>query len=135
MSGGVDENGLEAGYPFRPEMELTVRDAHRMLGEGKLLLVDCRTVPEWEFARVEGSVLIPLDEVERRHDEVEAGPGQRVAVICHHGVRSMRAALALRALGVKGCVSVAGGIEAWSLAADAGVRRYERGGGVIRPVV
>ncbi|MFZ4575958.1 MAG: rhodanese-like domain-containing protein, partial [Phycisphaerales bacterium] len=80
------------------------------------------------------AVHIPLDEIERRHDEVEPEPGQAVAVICHHGVRSMRAALALRALGVQGCLSVAGGIEAWSLAVDSGVPRYERAGGVVRPL-
>jgi rhodanese-related sulfurtransferase len=128
----LDERGLPTGYIFKPELELTPRDAIRMLREGKLLLIDCRTQPEFEFDHVDGSVHIPLDDIERRASEVEPQPGQQVAVICHHGVRSLRATHALRALGVPGCLSVAGGIDAWSLGADSSVKRYERSGGVIR---
>lgn len=130
----LDDRGLPAGYPFKPDLELTPRDAMHLLREGKLLLIDCRTHPEFDYVHIDGSVLIPLDEIERRASEVEPDPGQQVAVLCHHGVRSMRATLALRALGVPGCLSVAGGIDAWSLGADAAVKRYERSGGVIRPI-
>jgi len=31
-------------------------------------------------------------------------------------------------------MSIAGGIDAWSLAADPSVRRYDRAGGVITPL-
>ncbi|HEX2837395.1 MAG TPA: rhodanese-like domain-containing protein [Phycisphaerales bacterium] len=124
---GHNENGLPAGYPFKPQYEVTVNDAKAQLASGSLLIIDCRTQEEWDVVRVPGTVHIPLDQIEKRHDEVEPQPGQRVAVLCHHGVRSMRAALALRALGHGDVLSVAGGIDAWSLAADPSVRRYERG--------
>ncbi|MBS0195916.1 MAG: rhodanese-like domain-containing protein [Planctomycetes bacterium] len=137
MSGGLDERGLPIGYPFKNEYELTPRDVReRMLTDpASVLLIDCRTGAEWDFVHIEGSVHIPLDEIERRADEaVPEHAGQTVAVICHHGVRSMRAALALRALGVPRAMSVAGGIELWSLSADRAVRRYDRSGGVVRAV-
>jgi adenylyltransferase/sulfurtransferase len=115
------------GYQFKPALELTPRDARARLAAGTLVLVDCRTRAEWDLVRVPGSVHIPLDEVEQRADAVEPAPGQQVAVICHHGVRSIRATLALRALGHPGALSVAGGIDAWSLSADPAIPRYERG--------
>jgi adenylyltransferase/sulfurtransferase len=132
----LDDRGLPPGYAFKPEYELTPRDVHaRMTAHPeKVLLIDCRTQPEWDLVHIAGSEHIPLDEIEQRADEVSPAPGQTVALICHHGVRSMRAALALRALGVRGAMSVAGGIELWSLAADPSVRRYERQGGRCRPI-
>jgi adenylyltransferase/sulfurtransferase len=105
-----------------------------MLARGSLLLIDVRTREEHEFVRIPGSVHIPVDEIDRRADEVEPGEGRLVATLCHHGVRSLRAALALRALGHPTAVSVAGGIEVWATHADPTVRRYQRSGGVITPV-
>lgn len=128
----LNDLGLPHGYQFKPEYEVTPRDAQARLAAGTLVLIDCRTQQEWDLVHVPGSVHIPLDEIEKRHDEVEPGAGQQVVVLCHHGVRSMRAALALRALGHGDVKSVAGGIDAWSQGADASVPRYERGPGVCR---
>ena len=133
----LDANGIPAGYAFKPELEVTPREARARLAGGgpALLLVDCRTGPEWDLVRIDGSVHIPLDEFERRADEVAcAAAGREVAVICHHGVRSLKGALLLRASGVPGAKSVAGGIDLWSVAADAAVPRYERGPGFCRVV-
>ncbi len=135
MSASFDTEGLPSGYPFRPAYEITAREAKRKLDTDprSILIVDVRTVPEWDHVHVPGSVLIPLDEIERRADEISPAPGQMVACLCHHGVRSLKASLALRQLGLPEAMSIAGGIDAWSLAADRTVRRYERAGGVITP--
>lgn len=139
MSGGVklDERGLPPGYALKAEYEMTPREARELLQAGKLVLVDVRTPEEWELVHVPGSVLLTLARVEKDFDEIEVPAGAMVATLCHHGVRSMKAALALRASGraeLAKVKSVAGGIELWSLAADASVRRYERGPGVLRLV-
>jgi len=129
-SAALDANGIPAGYPFKPALELTPRETRsRLAGAAPgLLLVDCRTGPEWDLVRIDGSIHVPLDELDERADEVaEAAAGREVAVICHHGVRSLKGALLLRERGVPGAKSVAGGIDLWSMAADAGVPRYERG--------
>lgn len=132
---GLDARGLPQGYVLREGIEISPRDAKTKLHtEGRMLLVDVRTTPEWDLVHIPGSLHIPLDQIEERHDEIELLPGQELAVLCHHGVRSLKAALALRALGHPGAVSVAGGIELWSQAADASVPRYERGPGVLRLV-
>lgn len=126
---GINADGLPANYVFRPEFEVTARATKAAMDRGTppVLLVDVRTREEWDLVHVDGAVHLPLDQVERRWTELDVEPGQAVCVICHHGVRSLKATLALRQLGIPNAMSVAGGIEAWSLAADPTVRRYERG--------
>lgn len=135
MGAAFDAEGLASGYSFKPELELTARQAKAMLEAGTLVLVDVRTPEEFDLVRVANSQLLTLSEIERRMDEIEPAPGQQIATLCHHGVRSLKAALALRASGrpeLAGVKSVAGGIDAWSLAADPRIPRYERGPGVLR---
>lgn len=132
MNTPLDARGLPPGYPFKPDYEVTPREARDALAVStpRTILVDVRTTPEVEIASIPGAVHIPLDQIERRADEIDARPGDRVLTLCHHGVRSLKAALALRALGHPDAKSVAGGIELWSLAADASVPRYTRAGAI-----
>lgn len=129
----LDARGLPTGTTLRPD-EVSPREARALAASGRALVVDVRTQEEWDLVHVPGSVHIPLPEIEKRHDEIEPAPGRQVAVLCHHGVRSLKATHTLRALrpDLADCRSIAGGIELWSLAADAGVPRYERGPGVLR---
>lgn len=114
------------GYPFQRNLEITPREAAAWLRDrpNATLLIDCREPVEWETSRVEGMVLIPLGEIQARIDEIEALGRTEVAVMCHHGRRSMKAALLLRQLGIENAMSVAGGIEWWSRSVDLGVPRY-----------
>lgn len=137
MSGasGLDDRGLPQGYPLKPEYEISPRHAKELLDAGKLVLVDVRTGEEWDLVHVPGASHVALSEIEKRFDEIEVPAGAMVATLCHHGVRSLKAALALRACGrpeLAQVKSVAGGIDLWSLAADPSVPRYERGPGVLR---
>lgn len=127
----LNDLGLPEGMPLRREYEVTPRDVAEKLAQDPkgVLVIDVRTQPEWDLVRVEGSVHIPLDELERRVDEIEPAPGQLVATICHHGVRSLKASLALRELGMPQAMSIAGGIDVWSMAVDPTLPRYDRQGG------
>ena len=49
---------------------------------------------------------------------------QPIAVMCHHGARSLSVAMWLRNQGFAKAQSVAGGIEHWSRAVDPTVPRY-----------
>ncbi len=86
------------------------------------VLLDVRTPMEAEICSIDGSVLIPLDELERRHGELDRGA--EVVVYCHHGVRSLQAALFLKRQGVERVRSLAGGIDLWSRTVDGSVPRY-----------
>lgn len=132
----LDARGLPMDYPFKPAYERTPREVAATLRDNphRVKLLDVRTQEEWDLVHVPGSIHIPLSELEKRADEIELEDGQELAVICHHGVRSLKGALALRALGFPNAKSVAGGIDLWSMAAeqspgDAPVPRYAREGG------
>jgi rhodanese-related sulfurtransferase len=124
--------GLPPGYPFKPDLEITPFDARELLRRTPpgILLVDCRTSQEAAVALIAGSMLVPLHEVEARAEEIAAAAERAgdvpVIVHCHHGMRSLRAAIALRQRGLDGVRSLAGGIDLWSRSMDPGVPRYER---------
>ncbi|HMN42377.1 MAG TPA: rhodanese-like domain-containing protein [Phycisphaerales bacterium] len=125
----LDPRGLPTGYPFKPEWEITPRDARSDLADPAAapILLDCRKPEEWQVARIAGAVLIPMGEIEKRADELETDEGTRdrpIIVHCHHGVRSMRVTAALRAMGFSDVRSMAGGIDLWSIDVDPGVPRY-----------
>ena len=123
--------GLPVGERIRPHLEVTPADLKSRLDDSndELLLVDCREPFEWDQARIEGAVLIPLGSLEDRLDELEDDDGGRehdVVVYCHHGVRSLRAASALQAHGFANAKSMAGGIDMWSQGVDPSVPRYTK---------
>jgi rhodanese-related sulfurtransferase len=104
--------------------EITVEDLRRRMDGGeKPLLLDVRQPWENQLASLPGSVLVPLQELPVRAAEIKPAPGQQVVCYCHHGQRSLRAAMFLAQLGVE-AVSLAGGIDAWSQRIDAAVPRY-----------
>ena len=110
---------------MHPELEIDVEAvaALRRAGEAFLLL-DCREPDEYELARIEAAVLIPMRLIPERLAELETYREGRVIVHCHHGVRSLRVARFLRERGFRKAQSMSGGIEAWSMVIDPNVPRY-----------
>jgi 3-mercaptopyruvate sulfurtransferase SseA len=99
-----DLAGLPKGYPFKTEYEFSPREFEALMKRGrvidgdgktsgtagpKVMLVDVRTQPEWETARVAGSVFAPLDQLEQLASNLALEEADEIGVICHHGVRSM----------------------------------------------
>lgn len=130
MSAPLGPDGLPPDWNFRPEWETTpraTRDAMAAALQQRPILLDCRRADERGFNRIEGSIHIPMSEVEQRLDELEAEDGSRtrpIIIYCHHGQRSLRTAMTLRAHGFDGARSMAGGIDLWSVDIDPGVPRY-----------
>lgn len=131
----LTDDGLPFAYPLRPDLEITPRQAAKMLEdpEKKLVLIDCREQTEWDTARIEGSQLIPLGQLLANPSELDLDDDAEVAVICHHGQRSLQAAVTLQHSGVPTAKSVAGGIDCWSQAVDSAVPRYDLFGKECRP--
>jgi rhodanese-related sulfurtransferase len=86
--------------------------------------LDCRTREEHAFARLENSLLIPMDELRDRLDELDADRNRTLIVYCHHGIRSLMVARFLRDHGFPLAVSLAGGIDRWSRDIDPRIGRY-----------
>ncbi len=125
--------------PSNSDLEISAHDVAAM--PDAYLIIDVRTEGEWDAARIPGSFLLPLDEIESRVDEIECPAGREIVTLCHHGVRSLKAALALRMIATADQTlsraltrarSIAGGIEFWSLSVDRSVPRYERFAGGVR---
>ncbi len=108
-------------------MEISAPDVKRMLDEGeKFTLVDVREPSEYDICRIDGSVLIPLSQIEEMKPQNLHGLSQSDVIIlhCKAGLRSLKAAKALKKIGFKNVRSMAGGIEEWSKKIDSSVPRY-----------
>lgn len=92
---------------------ITVSEAEQAFTNGAFLL-DVRTQEEWESGHIDGAVLIPLDQLERRAGELPAD--QDILIICRSGNRSGQARNLLRGLGFSRTTSISGGITAWTAA-------------------
>ncbi len=87
-----------------------------------LLLLDVREPFEYQHANINGSVLMPMNQIQQRLNELN--PEQQTVVICHHGIRSQQVAEFLEYSGFTRLYNLTGGIESWSLQCDDSVARY-----------
>lgn len=89
--------------------EVDVAQAARLADAGEVLLLDVREPHEWVAGHAPSAVHVPLGRL--REDLV---PRDRpIAVVCHLGGRSERAAQALAAAGYE-VRNVVGGMDAWA---------------------
>ena len=104
--------------------DITATELRALLDENdNIQLIDVRQPDEFSFARIPGAKLIPLGEILRRMDELDAA---RLAIIqCKMGGRSARAIDVLKQAGYRGELkNLRGGITAWSNDVDPKVPKY-----------
>lgn len=115
--------GIEPEAPQEDDFEIEVTDLARWRNEGRdIVLLDVRTPQEYQIARIEGAILIPLQELPDRLNELDTA--SMIVAQCHGGVRSAQAVHFLRQHGFAKTRNLAGGIDAWSREVDPGVPRY-----------
>jgi sulfur-carrier protein adenylyltransferase/sulfurtransferase len=102
---------------------ISVRELKAKMDNGETFtLIDVREPFEYEIARIEGSQLIPLGELESRISQL---PKTGTLVLqCHSGGRSEQAARILQEAGFENAMNLEGGIDAWSVEVDPAVARY-----------
>lgn len=88
----------------------------------QLFLLDVREQSEFQYTHIANSILIPLNQLPTRLNELNLE--DEIIVICHHGMRSQQAANYLDHSGFKNIANLTGGIDAWSCNCDSSVRRY-----------
>jgi len=93
-------------------------------GNDTFVLLDVREQDEHETANIDGSLLIPMSELQDRMSELEDHRGCLIVVHCHHGGRSMQVTEALRGQGFEKVQNMTGGIDQWSQQIDPAVPRY-----------
>ena len=122
-------------HPQPEKYTLLRKDGNLMVGEiapgdlrskvnrgEQFVLLDVREPEEVAIVRLPGSVHIPMGEVPGRLHELD--PDKETIVYCHHGVRSLHVANFLAQRDFEHVMSLAGGIDAWAVEIEPGMRRY-----------
>lgn len=78
------------------------------------LLIDCRCVEEYEEQHIPGAMLVPLQHMSVRIDDLRYLQDRHIVIYCRVGNRSWAAAAYMRATGFPNCQSLAGGIDRWN---------------------
>ncbi len=103
--------------------EILPQDLKARLDKGdQPVLLDIREPEEVAIVHLPGSVHIPMGEVPGRLHELD--PDKEIIVYCHHGVRSLRVAQFLAQRDFDKVVNLTGGIDAWAIEVEPGMRRY-----------
>ena len=107
--------------------EMSVKELKDFIDNGDdFVLVDVRNPNEYDIAKIPGSILVPLPDiengsgVEKIRDLVN---GRRLIAHCKMGGRSAKALHILKKEGIEG-INVKGGITAWSQEIDPSVTQY-----------
>jgi adenylyltransferase/sulfurtransferase len=125
---GIPQAKVEEAKQQMEIPEITVKELKELLDSGAkdFVLVDVRNPHEYEIAKIPGSVLIPLPEIENGHGVAKVKEilnGHRLIAHCKLGGRSAKALAILKQAGIEG-INVKGGLNAWSKEIDASVPEY-----------
>ena len=106
----------------RPELVArTERVTARALAERReqMAVLDVRRESEHASGRIEGSLNVPLNQLDARIAEIEGfSRGKTLVVHCASGYRSSIAASLLERRGVTGLMDLSGGFQAWEASKD-----------------
>ncbi|MDQ2708093.1 MAG: rhodanese-like domain-containing protein [Actinomycetota bacterium] len=91
----------------------------------KIRLLDVRTTGEYQGAHIDGSINIPLDQVEANLPRIAGTASGRMIVICQSGGRATEAARTLSSAGVTELAVLEQGMNGW-VAAGAPVKSVGR---------
>ena len=121
----LDDRGLPPGYNYDPNWEVTPRDVKSMLDRGdKFMFIDCRLPNEYQITHIEGTKLIPLQQIGQHIGSLKPHQSEKIVVHCRSGGRSMQFAQLLRQNGFADVKSMAGGILLWNKDINPGGPQY-----------
>ena len=94
----------------------------KLSASSDILLLDVREPEETALCRLPNSILIPMNELSMRQNELP--DGKEIIVYCHHGLRSLNVARFLEHAGFEELYNLAGGIAAWAQEIEPDMARY-----------
>ncbi|MHC5723251.1 MAG: molybdopterin-synthase adenylyltransferase MoeB [Nostoc sp.] len=125
---GIPQAKAEEAKQQMESQEMTVKDLKELLDSGAkdFVLLDVRNPNEYDIAKIPGSVLVPLPDIENGNGVAKVKEilnGHRLIAHCKMGGRSAKALAILKEAGIVG-TNVKGGITAWSKEIDPSVPEY-----------
>lgn len=125
---GIPQAKAEEAKQQMEIQEMTVQELKQLLDSGAndFVLLDVRNPHEYEIAKIKGSVLVPLPDIESGQGVAKVKEllnGHRLIAHCKMGGRSAKALGILKEAGIEG-TNVKGGITAWSKEVDPSVPTY-----------
>ena len=105
-------------------LEISVQEAKQLrdTAPDRTMIIDVREPHELEICRIEGAEHIPMRQIPEHVDALARD--KHILVLCHAGGRSRRVTEFLRARGLNAVTNIAGGIDAWAVEIEPGMRRY-----------
>lgn len=109
---------------------MTPKELKKLIdSKADFLLLDVREPYEHETAKIKGAKterLVPLSEFQQDFQKLGPFKEKKIVAYCHHGGRSMSAAVFLQEQGFKKVQNLEGGIQAWSDEIDKTVPHYAK---------
>ena len=108
--------------------QITVQELKQLMDSKatNFVLIDVREPEEYEIARIPGSILVPLGEIESGEgvDKIKSLlKNRRLIAHCKVGRRAAKALVLLKVAGIEG-TNLKGGIQSWSREIDSSVPQY-----------
>src|SRR2546427_12997056 len=105
------------------DLQITVEELKEKIDAGREpVLLDVREPMEWEIARLDKAVLMPVAQVPGRVNELSTA--DEIVVYCKTGVRSGRITNFLREIGFRKVKNLVGGIDEWAEKVEPEMPRY-----------
>lgn len=116
--GRLTKDMIDEGKPYT---DISAAEAEKMLSEGKpVVVIDVRTQSEYLAGHIQGSKLIPVDELEQRVAEVPRN-AETLMLVCQGGGRSAAGCEILSKFGFVNLVNIYDGMGAWPGKREVGV--------------
>ncbi len=116
---GEEQEAKELGE----QLEITPKQLQEKLERNEeVFILDVRRPEEYQISRIEGSKLIPLQELPERIAELNTADD--IVVHCRTGVRSAEAVEFMQQAGFKKVKNLVGGINAWAEEVDESIPQY-----------
>jgi len=94
--------------------KITGSKVKELINQNKnITILDVRTEEEYKAGHIEGSLLIPYDEISKKAENILKDKSSTIIVYCHSGRRSAIAAQTLSELGYSNIYDL-GGISNWN---------------------
>ncbi len=108
-------------------MEITCQQLAERLhnpSQKKPRVVDCRESDELRICHIEGADHCALSQWGGQWQQWFPDKNEEIVIICHHGMRSLKATVFLRERGYPETYSIAGGVDVWAQKIDPSMARY-----------